>query len=103
MSGKLNSWQSTLRGIKKKFFMYVVQHYFIYRPSDSTVSEDAGIELRTVVIFALTTRLDLASRLSFERINNADMIPDSILSTPDPELTRSRIPDPDSHQRIEVF
>ncbi len=50
--------------LKKKIFMYVVQHCFIYRPSDSTVSEDAGIELRTVVIFALTTRLDLASRFS---------------------------------------
>ncbi len=30
------------------FFMYVVQHCFICRPSDSTVSEDAGIEPRAV-------------------------------------------------------
>ncbi len=22
--------------------MYIIQHYFIFRPSDSTVSEDAG-------------------------------------------------------------
>ncbi len=37
-------------------FMYVTQHCFIYRPSDSTVSEDAGIELRTVATLALTAR-----------------------------------------------
>ncbi len=30
-------------------FMFVIQHCFICRPSDSTVSEDAGIEPRTVV------------------------------------------------------
>ncbi len=30
-----------------------MQHYFICRPSDSTVSEDAGIELRTVATTAL--------------------------------------------------
>jgi hypothetical protein len=28
--------------------MYVIQYCFICRPSDSTVSEDAGIEPRTV-------------------------------------------------------
>ncbi len=30
------------------FYMYCIQHCFICRPSDSTVSEDAGIEPRTV-------------------------------------------------------
>jgi hypothetical protein len=30
------------------FFMYVIPHGFICRPSDSTMSEDAGIEPRTV-------------------------------------------------------
>jgi hypothetical protein len=30
------------------FFMYDIQHCFICRPSDSTVSEDAEIEPRTV-------------------------------------------------------
>jgi hypothetical protein len=46
-------------------FMYVIQHCFICRPADSTVSEDAGIEPRTVANLALaapdaqTTRLDL--------------------------------------------
>ncbi len=30
------------------FVMYVIQHCFIYRPSDSTVPEDAGIEPMTV-------------------------------------------------------
>ncbi len=29
-------------------FMYYIQHCFICRPSDSTVSKDAGIEPRTV-------------------------------------------------------
>jgi hypothetical protein len=36
--------------------MYVIQHCFICRPSDSTVWEDAGIEPRTFATFALTAR-----------------------------------------------
>jgi hypothetical protein len=36
--------------------MYDIQHCFIYRPSDSTESEDAGIEPRTVAIIALAVR-----------------------------------------------
>jgi hypothetical protein len=45
--------------------MYSIQHCFLFRPSDSTVSENAGIEPRTVValafaVDALTTRLDLS-------------------------------------------
>ncbi len=36
--------------------MYVLQHCFICRPSDSTVSEDAGIEPRTVATLALTAK-----------------------------------------------
>ncbi len=40
------------------FFIYVIQHCFICRPSDSTVSEDAGIEPD-----ALTTWLDLIHHL----------------------------------------
>ncbi len=41
--------------------MYFIPHCFICRPSDSTVSEDDGIEPRTVATsaFALTTRFDL--------------------------------------------
>jgi hypothetical protein len=45
--------------------MYFIQHCFVCRPSDSTVSEDAGIEPRTDCCDfgigkpdALTTRLD---------------------------------------------
>jgi hypothetical protein len=34
--------------------MYYIQHCFICRPSDSTVSEDAGTEPRTVATTALT-------------------------------------------------
>ncbi len=36
--------------------MYVIQHSFICRPSDSTVSKDAGIKPRTVETLALTDR-----------------------------------------------
>jgi hypothetical protein len=38
------------------FFMHYIQHCFICRPSDSTVSEDAEIEPRTVATSALTVR-----------------------------------------------
>ncbi len=38
------------------FFMHIIQHCFFCRPSDSTVSEDAGIEPRTVATLALTAR-----------------------------------------------
>jgi hypothetical protein len=37
-------------------FIYVFQQCFIYRLSDYTVSEDAGIEPRTVATLALTAR-----------------------------------------------
>ncbi len=37
-------------------FMYIIQDCVICRPSDSTVSEDAGIEPRTVATLALTAR-----------------------------------------------
>ncbi len=32
------------------FFMYFIQHCFICHPTDSTVSEDAGIEPRTAIL-----------------------------------------------------
>jgi hypothetical protein len=38
------------------FFMYDTQHCFICLPSDTTVSEDAGIEPRTVATTALAVR-----------------------------------------------
>ncbi len=38
------------------FSLYWIQHYFIRRRSDSTVSEDTGIELRTVTTSALAVR-----------------------------------------------
>jgi hypothetical protein len=34
------------RSANRKFFQYFIQHCFICRPSDSSVSEDAGIEGR---------------------------------------------------------
>ncbi len=36
--------------------MYFIQHSFICRPSDSTVSVHAGIEPKTVATLALTVR-----------------------------------------------
>ncbi len=41
---------------RDNFFMYCIQYCFICRPSDSTVSEDAGIEPRTVATTALAVR-----------------------------------------------
>jgi hypothetical protein len=37
-------------------YRYFIQHCFIGRPSESTVSEDAGIEPRTVATSALAVR-----------------------------------------------
>ncbi len=38
------------------FFVYFIHHCFMCRPSDSIVSEDAGIEPRTVATSALAVR-----------------------------------------------
>ncbi len=45
------------------FFLCTIFNYFIRRPSDSTVSEDAGIEPRTVATTALAVRRALTARL----------------------------------------
>jgi hypothetical protein len=39
--------------IFKIFFMYCIQHCFICRPSDFTVSEDAGIEPMDIYDFCI--------------------------------------------------
>jgi hypothetical protein len=44
--------------------IYFLQHCFICRPSDSTVSEDAGIEPRTVATVALAVRCSHPRRKS---------------------------------------
>jgi hypothetical protein len=56
-SGKFSAFWDCLI-LKGEFFlfMYDIQHLFIGRPSDSTVSEDAGIEPRTVATVALAVR-----------------------------------------------
>jgi hypothetical protein len=41
------------QGVFLDIFMNYIQHCFICHPSDSTVSEDAGIEPRTVATLAL--------------------------------------------------
>jgi hypothetical protein len=40
-------------GIKIEIFRVFIQHCFICRPSDSTVSDDAGIKPRTVATSTL--------------------------------------------------
>ncbi len=53
------------RGIFWGFFkMYFLQHCFICRPSYSTVSEDAGIEPRSVSTLALAVRRSNHSEIS---------------------------------------
>jgi hypothetical protein len=56
--GKPTKCQLILKGdfLDFFFFMYDIKHCFICRPSDSTVSEDAGIEPRTVATTALAVR-----------------------------------------------
>ncbi len=39
-----------------RFFMYFIQHCFLCHPSDSTVSEDTGIEPRTAAIFSIASQ-----------------------------------------------
>ncbi len=45
-----------LQGDVFGFFLNFIQHCFFSRPSDSTVSEDAGIEPRTVAASTLAVR-----------------------------------------------
>jgi hypothetical protein len=52
--------RSVNRGILWIFYMYFIQHCFICRPLDSTVSEDAGIEPRTVATSALAVHCNAA-------------------------------------------
>jgi len=56
-------------GIILDFVMYVIQHCFICRPSNSTVSEDAGIEPRGVATLALTASRSSHSARSHLRFN----------------------------------
>jgi hypothetical protein len=48
--------------------MYCIRHCFVFRPSDSTVSEDAGIEPGTVATSALTVRRTNHSGKSHPRL-----------------------------------
>jgi hypothetical protein len=70
--------------INRGFFyvhMYFIQHCLICRPSDSTVSTDAGIEPRTVATSALAVREALITRLHLDR-NSATSHPHSATSHP---------------------
>jgi hypothetical protein len=53
----MNIWKILqLKGYFFEYFNYYIQHCFIYRPSDSTVSVDTGIKPRTVAALALTIK-----------------------------------------------
>ncbi len=65
----------TSRGIFYRFFHYFIQHCFICRPSESTVSEDAGIKPRTVATTAVRrsnhSARSIHSPLSLQRTSNS--------------------------------
>jgi hypothetical protein len=61
--------------------MYFSQHCFICRPSDSTVSEDAGIEPRTIVTTALAVRRSSHSATSHPQDSESTEWPRILLKT----------------------
>ncbi len=66
------------------FLMYFIQRCFTCHPSDSTVSEDAGIELRTVATLILAVRRfdsDHSARSHPLSARSHDLSGDSFLST----------------------
>jgi hypothetical protein len=63
------------------FPMYCIQHCFICRPSHSTLSEDAGIEPRTVSTSALAVRPSNHSARSNPHVRQ-DLIHNSARSHP---------------------
>jgi hypothetical protein len=85
------------------FFMYVIQHCFICRPSDSTVLEEDGIEPSSVLLRlwhchpdALLTRLDLIPISARSNPHSAKSRPHSARSHPHssrshPHSARSRL------------
>ncbi len=68
------------------FLMYCIQHCFICRPSESTVSEDAGIEPRTFANFVIGSHSNHSDRSHHTRLE-LDLIPKEkfkwFLSNPD--------------------
>ncbi len=72
MTENLKEWKQCEQANSEQLFSFSsfylsYQHCFICRPSDSTVSEDAGIEPRAVATLALTVRRDLTARLDLIR------------------------------------
>jgi hypothetical protein len=80
-SANQKSRKYLLKGDILDFFMYDIQHCFICRPSDSTVSEDAGIEPRTVATTALAVRRSNHSARSHP-LTRLDLIHNSATSHP---------------------
>jgi hypothetical protein len=60
----LFSYLQVIGGFLRIFSMYCIQQCFIGRPSDSTVSEDAGIEPRTVATSELAFRRSITIRIT---------------------------------------
>jgi hypothetical protein len=82
MKQKIEAKRKTTEELTEDFFdifpMYCIQHCYICRPSYSTVSEDAGIELLPWQSEALTTRLDLLHRT--EEILSKRMMIEGVLA-----------------------
>jgi hypothetical protein len=66
--------------------MYIIQPCFICRASDSTVSEDAGIEHRTAATLALTVRRSNHLARSHASTSWLDLIHDLAISHPSIEM-----------------
>jgi hypothetical protein len=83
------------------YFMYYIQHSFICRPSNSTVSEDAGIELWTVATTTLAVRRCNHSARSHPlhpillhiNITNLIRIRSGLNTNPDPAFHLNASPD----------
>jgi hypothetical protein len=57
--------------VPKDVFLYFVQHCFICHPSDSILSEDAGIAPRAVASLALSVRRSNHSAIDLIHSNDA--------------------------------
>ncbi len=55
------------------FFYYFIKHCFICSPSDSTVSEDAGNEPRTIVTSTLAVRFVIFGGFFITKIGSPDI------------------------------
>jgi len=83
----------------KTFFMYNIQHCFICHPSDSTVSEDAGIEPRTVATTALAVIRSNHSARSYPQSARSHPLPARF----PPQSARKFWASAEKHYRVPAF